>query len=57
MLTYAEIRDILLSLESHYQGRDPKFSKDFVNDAKWVLRDVNKEAIKKIKQKYGRGQS
>ena len=55
MLTYAEIREILLSLDRHYQGTDPKFNKEFVDNSKWVIRDINIAVVKKIKQKYDRG--
>ena len=57
MLTYAEIRDILVSLDRRYRGRDPEFHKEFIDNSKWVIRDVNKEVVKKIKKKYGGNQS
>ena len=57
MLTYAEIRDILVSLDHHYRGRNPKFDKEFIDNSKWVIRDVNREVVKKIKKKYGGNQS
>jgi len=55
MLTYREIQDILLSLEDGYVKQykgNPQYALNPVT-AKWVLRDVNKRVIKKIKQKYG----
>ena len=56
MLTHREIQQILLSLEEHYTKIYQGNPQDQLNPiiAKWVLRDVNKEVIKKIKQKYGR---
>ena len=57
MLTYAEIRDILVSLDRHYHGRNPEFDKEFIDNSKWVIRDVNKEVVRKIKKKYGGNQS
>ena len=55
MLTHREIQDILLSLEDGYVKQykgNPQYALNPVT-AKWVLRDVNKLVIKKIKQKYG----
>ena len=54
MLTHQEIQDILVSLERHYIKIYNGNPQDQLNPivAKWILRDVNKEVIKKIKQKY-----
>ena len=55
MLTHREIQDILISLEEEYVNKHkghPQVALDPMI-AKWVLRDVNKQVIKKIKEKYG----
>jgi hypothetical protein len=54
MLTHREIQDILVSLERHYTKTYEGNPQDQLNPivAKWILRDVNREVIKKIKQKY-----
>jgi hypothetical protein len=55
MLTYAEIRAVLLSLERRYEERASEAGQmdDSLSNSKWVLRDVNREVIKKFKKKYG----
>jgi hypothetical protein len=51
MLTHREIQEVLISIKSYN-----KHSQDELNPivAKWVLRDVNRAVIKKIKKKYDR---
>ena len=56
MLTHREIQEVLISLERQYIKSYNKHSQDELNPtvAKWVLRDVNRAVIKKIKKKYDR---
>jgi hypothetical protein len=56
MLTHREIQEVLISLEQQYIKSYNKHSQDELNPivAKWVLRDVNRAVIKKIKKKYDR---
>ena len=57
MLTHREIQEVLISLEQKYiKSYNKEDSQNELNPmiAKWILRDVNKAVIKKIKKKYDR---
>jgi|TARA_B110001454_G_C12531845_1_gene355594 hypothetical protein len=57
MLSYAEIRAILFSLQKHYEEREgtkANMDMEFLSSSKWILRDVNRKVIEKIKRKHGR---
>lgn len=57
MLTHREIQEVLISLEQQYiKSYNKEDSQNELNPmiAKWILRDVNKAVIKKIKKKYDR---